>query len=92
MGTEEIKINRRAGAEARAKKASEVADHMEVASVLKPIGLSIRVAGSSFMVVKKMMTAPARTPDRTSGRVMVTKTCRDLRPRPRATSSRCGVI
>jgi hypothetical protein len=35
-----------------------------VASVLKPMGLKIRVLGSSFMVVKKTSPALANKPER----------------------------
>ncbi len=47
MDTAEVMINNRAGAAARVKKASEVADHIEIARVLKPMGLRIKVAGNS---------------------------------------------
>ncbi len=92
MDTAEVMINNRAGAAARVKKASEVADHIEIARVLKPMGLRIKVAGNSFMVLKKIRTAPASKPERTRGSVMVTNICKDLRPRLRAASSSRGLI
>ena len=67
---DEAAISRRAGPAARAKKASEAADQMEVARVLKPIGLKIRVAGSSFMVSRNTRAAPAMIPGCTSGTVI----------------------
>jgi hypothetical protein len=91
IGTEDINIKSRAGTAARAKKASEVADQIEVASVLKPMGLRSSVAGSSFMVVRKTRAAPAKIPGRTRGRVTVTRVCNGVRPRLRAASSTRGL-
>ena len=52
-------INRSsAGAAALAKNASSEADQISVASVLKPVGASNNVAGSSLIVVRK--TRPAQ--------------------------------
>ena len=88
----EAAIRIRAGTAARAKKASDVADHMEVASVLNPTGLSTIAAGSSFIVVKKTIDAPAMIPGNNRGTVMEDITPRGLRPMLRAASSICGLI
>jgi hypothetical protein len=91
IGTDDINIKSRAGTAARAKKASEVADQIEVANVLKPMGLKISVAGSSFIVVRKTRAAPAKMPRRIMGRVTVPRTWSKVRPRLRAASSIRGL-
>ena len=63
MGMDETKISISAGAAARAKKASSEADHTAVASVLKPNGPKISVAGSSFIVTRKTSAPPISSPD-----------------------------
>ena len=84
-------INRSEGAAARAKKALSVADQTRVARVLNPVGERIRVAGSSFMVVRNTSAAPVRSP----GLIRGTETWRIelswLRPSVRAASSMCGL-
>ena len=90
-GIEENKINRRAGAAARAKKASEAADQMEVARVVKPMGLRISVAGSSFIVSKNTRAAPATMPGVTNGSVTEENTPIGARPKLRAASSIRGL-
>ena len=90
-GTEEARISKRAGAAARAKKASEAAAQMEVANVVKPMGLKIRVAGNSFMVSKNTRAAPDRIPGSTKGRVIDMKTLRGVFPNPLAASSMLGL-
>ncbi len=65
-----------AGAAARAKNPSAVADQMRVARVGKPVGLRRSVAGSSFIVVRKTSAAPLVIPPRAMGRVMRKSTCR----------------
>src|SRR5215217_6392836 len=82
MGRAETKIRSSAGAAARAKKASEVAVQILVAKVSKPRGERSRVAGSSFMVVKKTSAAPARMPEEAKGAVMVAITHIGPRPSP----------
>ena len=77
---------------ARAKKASEVNDHTEVARVVKPVGLRIRVAGSSFMVSRNTREAPATMPGRAAGSVTDVNAPRGDRPSPRAASSTRGFI
>ena len=88
MGTEESNINNKAGTAALAKKASEVADQTEVARVLNPIGLSSKVAGSSFMVVRKTRPAPAMMPGLTRGKVTESNVCIGERPSMRAAASK----
>ena len=90
-GTDDARISRRAGAAARAKKASDAAAQMEVARVEKPMGLNISVAGNSFMTSKKTNAAPDRTPGVTNGNVTDEKTPMGVRPRPRAASSILGL-
>ena len=53
-------MRRRAGAAARAKYASDAAAQMEVARVRDPMGLRMRLAGSSFIVIRNTSAAPAR--------------------------------
>src|SRR3990172_8289517 len=91
IGTDDSRIRSKAGNAALAKKACDAADHIAVDRVLKPIGLRINVAGSSFMTVKKTSAAPARIPDRTRGKVIVVKTLNGVRPRLRAASSIRGL-
>ena len=91
MGIEDSTIRSRAGTAAWAKRDSEVADQTEVANVLKPMGLKISVAGSSFIVVRKTRAAPVRIPGRIRGRVTVTIVCQTVRPRLRAASSIRGL-
>ena len=91
MGSDDIRISVRAGAAARAKKASEDADQMEVARVSKPRGLSISVAGSSFIDTRNTRAAPISTPGRTSGTVTLRITWPGVRPSPRAASSSRGL-
>ena len=86
-GTPESNISASAGRAARAKKASAVNDHTEVASVVKPVGLSSRVAGSSFMVSRKTRDAPAMIPGRAEGSVTEVNAPRGDLPRLRAASS-----
>ncbi len=80
-----------AGAAARAKNASDAAAQMEVARVVKPIGLKIRVAGNSFMVNKNTKAAPDKIPGSTKGRVTVVNTLRGVFPNPLAASSILGL-
>ena len=75
------------GMAARAKNASDVKDHTEVANVVKPVGLRIKVAGSSFMVRRKTREAPAMMPGRAAGRVTDANAPNGDRPSPRAASS-----
>ena len=74
MGTDEATMRMRAGAAAWAKKAAEAADQVDVARVVNPIGLRMRVAGSSFIVMRKTNAAPASIPGRIRGSVIVEKT------------------
>ena len=78
----------RAGAAASAKKASSIRSKTIAASGRNPIGLSNRVAGSSFIVVRKTSAPPESTPGKTRGRVMVRNTLRAERPRLRPASSK----
>ena len=89
---EEVSIIIKAGAAARAKNASEVADQTDVARVWNPSGPSIRVAGSSFIVRRNTSAAPISTPERIRGRVIRAITRRGLWPRERAASSNRGLI
>jgi len=70
----------------------EVPFQISVASVSKPIGLSRRVAGSSLSVLRKTSAAPARTPDRASGRTTAVVAPSGRRPRERAASSSRAVL
>ena len=90
-GADETRMSSSAGAAAWAKKASEDADHMAVANVLKPSGLKMRVAGSSFIVMRKTSAAPDMTPGRTRGTVTAIMVWRGDLPRPRAISSSRGL-
>mgnify|MGYP000244650565 CR=1 FL=1 len=91
-GTADAAMSSRAGNAALAKNASEAADQMEVASVLNPMGLSIRVAGSSFITNKKTKAHPANNPGRATGRVTEEKARSGVLPRPLAASSILGLI
>src|SRR5690606_10345321 len=62
--------------------------HISVASVSNPVGLSIRVAGSSFIAVTRTSSAPARMPGADSLAVTRHQVAVGLSPRVRATSSR----
>ena len=66
-GTADTKMSSSAGKAARAKNASDAADQMEVAKVLKPMGLRINVAGNSFITSRKTRDAPASIPGRAIG-------------------------
>jgi hypothetical protein len=66
IGKEESETITRAGLAARAKKASEILLHTAVASVPKPVGLRIKVAGSAFIEVKKTGPNPANIPGRSN--------------------------
>ncbi len=90
-GTDDAKISRSAGAAARAKKASDAAAQMEVANVVKPMGLKIKVAGNSFITNKKTNAAPDKTPGVINGSVTEEKTPMGVRPKPRAASSIRGL-
>ena len=89
-GMDETAISSSAGAAARAKNASSAAAQMDDARVVKPMGLRISVAGSSFMVRRNTRAAPVRIPGRTSGSVTVRRTDSGPRPRLRAASSNSG--
>lgn len=56
-----------AGIAACVKYASEAADQVEVASVLKSKGLKMRVAGNSFIVNKNTNAAPINMPGLING-------------------------
>ena len=88
---EETRISSNAGAAARAKNASEAAAQMDVANVVKPMGLKMSVAGNSFIVSKKTRAAPDRIPGSTRGRVTEVNTRKGVLPRPRAASSILGL-
>ena len=64
---------------------------MEVANVVKPMGLKMRVAGNSFIVNKNTRAAPDRIPGSTSGRVTDVKTLRGVLPKPLAAYSMLGL-
>ena len=91
-GTADAAIKSNAGNAALAKNASEAADQMEVASVLKPMGLSINVAGSSFITSRKTKAHPANSPGRATGSVTDEKARKGLLPSPLAASSILGLI
>ena len=61
-----------------------MADQIETASVVKPVGARSSVTGNSFMVVRKTSAAPAQMPGRRSGSVTRQKVQRLLWPRLRA--------
>ena len=65
-----MRINTSAGRAARAKNASDAALQIDVASVLKPGGLKINVAGSSFIVNRKTRPEPANIPRNARGRAV----------------------
>ncbi len=66
IGKEESVTIIGAGMAARAKKASEILLHTAVASVPKPVGLRIKVAGSAFIEIKKTRPNPANIPGRSN--------------------------
>ena len=92
MGMDDTKTSISAGAAARAKKASSEADHTAVASVLKPNGPKISVAGSSFIVTRKTSAPPISSPDRIKGPVTDSIARNWLLPRTLADSSSLGLI
>ena len=53
------------------KNASDEADQMEVAKLLKPMGARMSVAGSSFMVRRNVKAPPAKSPGINNGRSML---------------------
>ena len=87
-----MRINTSAGSAARAKNASEAALQIDVASVLKPGGLKINVAGSSFIVNRKTRPEPANIPRNARGRVIRRKDCKEDFPKLREASSSRGLI
>ena len=91
-GIADAAISRRAGKAALAKNASEALDQIDVARVLNPIGLSINVAGNSFITRRKTKAQPANNPGRATGRVTDENARNGLLPRPRAASSILGLI
>lgn len=68
IDNEDTMIKNRAGAAVLAKKASEEAPQIDVASVLNPIGLNIIVAGNSFITNRNTSAPPASTPVLISGK------------------------
>ena len=85
-------MSNNAGSAARAKNASDAFDQMEVARVLKPMGLRINVAGSSFITNRNTRAHPAISPGLATGRVTDEKARSGLLPSPRAASSIRGLI
>ena len=85
-------MSSRAGTAARAKNASEAADHIDVANVSNPTGLNIKVAGSSFITNKNTSAQPASNPGLAIGRVTEENVRIGLFPRPLAASSILGLI
>ena len=75
---------------ASAKNPSAVSDQTSVARVLKPIGPSKSVIGSSLRVVTKTRMPPAVAPPRTSGSVTVRSVASQDLPRLREASSSDG--
>ena len=73
MGIDAAIINKRAFTAALVKNASSWAHQIEVAKVLKPIGLRRRVAGNSFMHSRKTRAAPDSMPGLMIGRVIEKK-------------------
>jgi hypothetical protein len=69
VGMDDMTISTSAGAAALAKKASDEADHIAVAKVLKPSGPRMRVTGNSFIVTRNASAAPTRTPGHSKGTV-----------------------
>jgi hypothetical protein len=55
--------------------------HISVARVSKPVGLSMRVAGSSFIAAKKTKRVPVSTFGAARGSTTAEKVCRRLFPR-----------
>jgi hypothetical protein len=86
-GREERRRIMRAGA-AWAKKAWEMLLQTALASVLKPMGLKIRVVGSSFIVVKKTTRHQPTSPNAILGghRLLRCKQVRIWRPQVAADS------
>jgi hypothetical protein len=62
--------------------------HISVARVSKPVGRSMRVAGSSFIADRKTKSVPVRTPGAASGRVTREKIRDFVWPRVAAISVR----
>ena len=85
-GMDATRISSSAEAEALAKKDSDVAPHVVVASVRKSSGPKTRVAGSSFIVSRNAIATPASRLPRTSGSVTCSSTWRGVLPRVRALS------
>jgi hypothetical protein len=92
IGTDDSSTNIKAGAAARAKKASDEADHTEVASVLNSSGPNIIVAGNSFMATRKTRAPAERMPGLIRGRVTDRIVSRADLPKPRDASSSLGSI
>lgn len=69
---------------------SDAGLQIRVARVSKPIGRKIKVAGSSFIDVRKTNEPPINRPRRTSGHVTVRKIEKPLRPSVLAASSKVG--
>jgi hypothetical protein len=69
-----MSTSRRAGGAACAKRPLAVAVHVAVASVLKPMGLSSKVTGSSFTADMNTNATPPSAAGASSGAVIVTKT------------------
>ena len=92
MGIDAAIINKRAFTAALVKNACSVAHQIEVAKVLKPIGLRRRVAGNSFMASRNTMEPPARRPGTSRGSVIVVKALSGVLPKIRAASSSLGLI
>ena len=73
IGMADTDIRTRLATAAWPKNASSAVDHIEVASVVKPIGESINVAGNSFMHSRKTRAAPDSMPGLMIGRVIEKK-------------------
>jgi hypothetical protein len=67
-----------------------VRDHNSVAKVLKPVGRSIKVAGSSFIAVRTTRSVPAAIPGHARRPVTVHQARSGPRPRLRAVDSKPG--
>ena len=74
------------------KNASDAADQTDPASVMKPIGLNMRVAGSSLIARTKMRDDPAIIPGLMRGSVIFKSIRKGFAPNPRAASSTWGLI
>ena len=85
-------MSSKAGNAALAKNASEAADQIEVARVLKPMGASINVAGNSFITNKNTRAHPASSPGPAMGKVTEENARIGLLPSPLAASSNRGLI